>query len=234
MAGTDVMAPPLKSNPSNELQRRLLSALFLIPPVMAAIYFGSPYFDILMAVGAVFLAVEWVKLCQYKKLWMGVGLFYITLPILSLVYIRLEDSAGFMAVAWLFVLVWSADSGAYFFGRLIGGPKFAPRISPKKTWAGFFGGVMMAALIGWIVGYYLDNNAVLNIQLITVSAVVGAISQFGDLLESAIKRHFNVKDSGTLIPGHGGLLDRVDGLLAAALCVGLINLYRNESILRWM
>jgi len=227
-------SPDNNTNNTTEIRKRIGSALILIPPVIAAIYLGTPYFEILMAVAGIILAVEWGKLCKHQFLWMVFGIVYILPPVFSLIYLRRLEDTGASVLLWLFILVWAADSGAYFFGRLIGGPKLAPRISPKKTWAGFIGGVMMSGVVGWVFATYLQGNTASFITLTIVSAVTGAVSQCGDLLESALKRHFNVKDSGSLIPGHGGLLDRVDGLLIASLFVSIISLSRNESIPGWM
>jgi phosphatidate cytidylyltransferase len=118
--------------------------------------------------------------------------------------------AGFRNVLFLVFVVWGTDIGAYLIGRLIGGPRLAPRISPGKTWSGALGGLAAAALAGAGAGYEHPFAAAVLALLLSV------IAQAGDLLESALKRHFGVKDSGTLIPGHGGLLDRLDGVLTAA------------------
>ena len=128
-------------------------------------------------------------------------------------------------------MVVAVDSGAYAAGRSIGGPKLAPRISPKKTWAGLAGGIAAALLIGWISAFLLDLPRFL--PLILVSGVLAVVEQAGDLAESAFKRRFGVKDSSQLIPGHGGVLDRVDGLLAVALVVGLIG-YFQGGLAGWM
>ena len=125
----------------------------------------------------------------------------------------------------------AADTGAYAFGRLIGGPKLAPFISPNKTWAGLAGGIGMAAIIGVGSALLLNHKAIL--MLAGLSALLGAVSQAGDLVESWVKRHFGVKDTGNIIPGHGGLLDRVDGLLVAALGVAIIGVTGLGGILIW-
>jgi phosphatidate cytidylyltransferase len=142
------------------------------------------------------------------------GPLYIALAALALTALRASPTCGAYAIFYLFAVVWSADSLAYFAGRALGGPKFAPRISPKKTWSGFFGAMAGGALAGlafaWVTGLPAG-------PLFLVGALLGGFEQFGDLYESAMKRRFGVKDSGALIPGHGGILDRVDGLVAAAL-----------------
>jgi phosphatidate cytidylyltransferase len=155
--------------------------------------------------------------------WALAGLPYVALPVLALGLLRLGE-AGFAAVLWVMLAVWAADTGAYFAGRTIGGPKLAPRISPKKTWAGLagaIGGAMLAGLAVWLA-FGLARPA----MALVLGGLLGLVEQLGDLFESAAKRHFGLKDSGHLIPGHGGLLDRVDGLVAASLTAGLIGVLR--------
>lgn len=154
--------------------------------------------------------------------WLAAGAFYIGVPTLSLIWIRADWDNGLLAVIWLLVLVWSADSGAYIAGRLIGGPKMAPNISPNKTWAGLGGCVVAAAVAGVLVAKAAGIESYGMLKVLMVSAFVGLVSQGGDLVESAVKRHFSVKDSSHLIPGHGGVLDRVDALLAAITATALI------------
>jgi phosphatidate cytidylyltransferase len=162
--------------------------------------------------------------------WQALGVFYIGLPSLTIIWIR-DEPNGLAVLAWMLSLVIAVDTGAYVAGRTIGGPKLAPRISPKKTWAGLAGGVAAALLIGWIWAFLLDLPRFL--PLILVSGVLAVVEQAGDLAESAFKRRFGVKDSSGLIPGHGGVLDRVDGLLAVALAVGLIG-YFEGGLAGWM
>ena len=166
-----------------------------------------------------------------RSLWMSLGTLYIGLPTLALIWLRGDDDDGRNTIYWLFVLVWAADTGAYIAGRLIGGPKLAPAVSPNKTWAGLAGCVVSAALVGVGVAY-LSKSAD-YVVLAGLSALIGLVSQGGDLVESAIKRHFGVKDSSQLIPGHGGVLDRVDALLAAILVATLIKFAYGGSIIRW-
>ncbi|MBT3397060.1 MAG: phosphatidate cytidylyltransferase [Alphaproteobacteria bacterium] len=149
---------------------------------------------------------------------------------MALLWLRMGDN-GMLAVLWLFLSVWSCDTGAYFAGRGIGGPKLAPRISPKKTWSGLLGGMFLAAVASVLLAVLLQQkDAALFAAL---GALLALISQCGDLAESALKRHFDVKDSGALIPGHGGILDRVDGVLFAAPVLALAVAVPASGILPW-
>ncbi len=150
--------------------------------------------------------------------WQALGVGYIGLPSIAIVWVR-DLPEGLATLAWILALVIAVDTGAYFAGRTIGGPKLAPRISPKKTWAGLAGGVVSASLVGWVAALLLELPQWLT--LIAISGLLAFVEQAGDLAESAFKRRFGVKDSSRLIPGHGGVLDRVDGLLAVSLAVGL-------------
>ncbi len=222
------------------LTARILSALILAPPVLAAIYYGPPYFDILVGLALLVMAWEWNRLVRGpsrelslgRLAWLAGGFLYIGVPSLALLWLRAEGDVGRHTVFWLMALVWAADSGAYTFGLLIGGPKLAPRISPKKTWAGFGGGVFCAAAAGAVGAFLLGKDNLLPLS--ALSAALGGVSQLGDLLESWVKRHFGVKDTSNLIPGHGGLLDRVDGLLAGATAAALLSWAVQGNILKWL
>lgn len=149
-----------------------------------------------------------------RMLWPSLAVPYVALPCLAMIWLRFDATLGTAQMYWLLATIWATDTGAYASGRAIGGPKLAPRISPKKTWAGLIGGVVAAVLVGGATASAVDLPNPLGLAL--VSGVVGGWSQVGDLCESAMKRHFGVKDSSNLIPGHGGFLDRLDGLLFAA------------------
>lgn len=228
---TDDTAPPKQPVNGSGLWVRIFSACILIPPVIAAIYFGYPVFHILIVIAVGFMAWEWIGLCDRKPAWMVFGLFYIGAPSYALVHIRAYPELGFETVLWVFILVWAADTGAYAAGRMIGGPKLAPQISPNKTWSGLIGGVSAAGAVGFIASLVLDRQNV--IPLVMVSACLGLLSQGGDLLESWVKRKFNRKDAGSIIPGHGGVLDRVDGLLAASLGAAVFGFFIKGSALTW-
>ncbi len=150
----------------------------------------------------------------------AIGLAYAMLPAIALSFVRGNDQAGLTATLFLFAVVWATDIFAYFVGRAVGGPKLAPAISPGKTWSGAIGGTLCALVAGWAVAALAGLNV--GPVLAGTILLLSIVSQTGDLLESAIKRRCGVKDSSNLIPGHGGVMDRVDGLVAAALALYVI------------
>ena len=147
--------------------------------------------------------------------WMAGGLLYAGLPAIALIWLRAQPQ-GIGLVLWVLTLVWATDIFAYFTGRLIGGPKLAPKISPKKTWAGLIGGVVGAMIVGGGIADWANFPAPL---FATLSGGLAVLAQAGDFFESWLKRRVGVKDSGTLLPGHGGIMDRVDGLIPVAVVV---------------
>lgn len=151
--------------------------------------------------------------------WVAAGVLYLGLPCVALVWLHTAGAAGPSVILWLFVVVWTTDIGAYTIGRLVGGPKLAPRISPNKTWSGFFGGLLLATACGSLLLVELELMA--GPGAVFASGGLSLVGQAGDLLESWIKRRFGVKDTGKLIPGHGGLLDRVDSLITASVVTAL-------------
>lgn len=163
--------------------------------------------------------------------WGLLGTVYLGLAGIAFLYLRGSGAEGFAVVVWLFFVVAASDIGGYFAGRLIGGPKLWPRVSPKKTWAGSLGGIALAVLAGGAFGALMPGAHPGTVGL--ASAITALVSQAGDLAESALKRHFGVKDSGRLLPGHGGALDRFDGLVAATLAVGVVTWWRGETVLIW-
>lgn len=154
--------------------------------------------------------------------WLAGGIFYSGLTGLSLSAIRAADASGLIAMLFVFAVVWATDILAYFVGRAVGGPKLAPRISPGKTWSGAIGGALCAILAGTAV--YLVYFPLKSAWIPLVAFVLSVFSQIGDLFESFIKRRFGVKDSSRLIPGHGGVMDRVDGLVFACFAAFLMGL----------
>ncbi len=216
--------PPLV----NPVTIRMISAVVLAPIVLACVYLGGVWFQGLVAGGVIIALMEWVKLCAGGRvgggerwLWLIPGGIYIVLSCLSLALVRGDDPTGRNLVFFVMAVVWIADSGAYVCGSLIGGPKLAPRISPKKTWAGFIGALVSSGITGSLFFAVFPDYPITKLCLGAVA--VGGVAQIGDLAESLAKRRFDVKDSGSLIPGHGGILDRIDGLMAASLLVGLVS-----------
>lgn len=161
-------------------------------------------------------------------MWTALGLAWIAMP--SAAVIWLERVGGWTAILWLFFTVWATDSGALVAGRALGGPRLAPRLSPNKTWAGSAGGVLSAAIVGWATALLTDASV---IAVVAASIGLGIAAEAGDLAESLAKRRFGAKDSGHVIPGHGGLLDRLDGMLGAAALQWLLTLAAGASPLLW-
>jgi phosphatidate cytidylyltransferase len=159
-------------------------------------------------------------------LWAATGVFYAGGLLLATITLRHAPFFGVCAIGWLFAVVWGTDVCAYFGGRLIGGPKLAPAISPGKTWSGFWSGVVCGAGFGALAAHFWPNVDAPFWPLFLLGLAAGALAQGGDLFESWIKRRFNVKDSSGLIPGHGGFMDRLDGFIAAAIFAALFGLSR--------
>lgn len=166
------------------------------------------------------LAALWLagQLRIKQGMWAALGLLYLAIPVFSFLYIR--DSYGAAHVIWLLCLIWAADIGAYFAGSMIGGAKLAPRLSPKKTWSGLIGGAVCAGAVSVLIGGYFGLGEPMVIG--GIGAGLAVWSQGGDIFESGIKRRFQVKDSGRLIPGHGGVLDRIDSLVVSAPVVAAL------------
>ncbi len=199
-------------------QRRLAQYALTVPIALMSPAAAGPGF---LALGFVFGAMFFVgAVTRHSRLAWGV--LYVGIPVLSLVALRNQpdavDPSGFLLTLWAMALVWACDSGAYFAGRAIGGPKLAPSISPNKTWAGFFGGVAAAGLFGAVLAIWFH----LPVALAVATPFLAMLAQVGDLYESHLKRVAGVKDSGTMLPGHGGLLDRLDGLVAVAPVAALL------------
>ncbi len=176
-----------------------------------------------LAAGPSFLAIGLLGAAFFFTMAVGrsvplaLGIFYTGVPILALLFLRAQEQ-GLLLAFWALGLVWATDIGAYFTGRSLGGPKLAPRISPSKTWSGLGGGVACALIFGFI----LHMGAGLPLRLAAASGILAVAAQGGDLLESWMKRRAGVKDSSTLLPGHGGVLDRLDGVVAAAPLAALL------------
>ncbi|RVQ00170.1 phosphatidate cytidylyltransferase [Sinorhizobium meliloti] len=174
----------------------------------------------------VLAAALWVAI-KGTSWWLPGGIVYAGLTSISLAAIRGADYLGLMAMLFVFAVVWATDIFAYFTGRAIGGPKLAPAISPGKTWSGAIGGAIFGVLAG--VAVFMAHFALDDLRIPVIALVLSVASQTGDLFESFVKRRFGVKDSSRLIPGHGGVMDRVDGLIFA--CIAALALVLGQFLL---
>jgi len=171
------------------------------------------------------------------RYWSGAGLVYAGLAFLPVVLLRNDIEFGFFAVIWIYAVVWLTDIAAYFFGRFIGGPKLAPAISPKKTWSGALGGTLFGVVGG--VAIATIANARFALLSLAIALLVSIASQMGDIFESFVKRKFGKKDASGILPGHGGVMDRIDGfVMAAALALLIGSLHRGfgepaTGLLQW-
>lgn len=160
-----------------------------------------------------------------NSIYAALGVFYAGLPAVALIWLRSDAALGLLAVVFVIAIVVVADTAAYFCGRLLGGARLWPRVSPNKTWAGLLGAVLASAIVGALFWFVVPHGSAP--QLAGTGAILALVAQAGDLAESALKRRFSTKDTSTLIPGHGGVMDRVDGLVAAATAVGLASFVIN-------
>lgn len=221
----------------SELRLRIVSGIALAAVALIAAWAGGvPFFLFwLVAAGGIFF--EWWKLTGANVGWKFPGLLYAAIAFAAPVVLRADAELGLAAVLWLFAIVWVSDVMAYVCGRLIGGPKLWPRVSPKKTWSGFLGGTAfsVAAATGVAAAFGVPKL----VPVAVVGLIAAVLSQGGDLFESSLKRHFGVKDSGKLIPGHGGLMDRLDGFVLAGLFALLLGVGRGgweaagRGVLMW-
>jgi len=207
-----------------ELATRTAVGIILIAIALVEAVLGGWPFAVLVAAIATIMYLEWSRMVgKWGIAWKLYGFFYCLLPAVSLLWIRERAEyegigSGFDLLIWVFLVVWSTDIGAYFAGRAIGGPKLAPSISPNKTVAGLVGGVLAATVLAgtWVYAVGLPAT------LLSLAAPLALAAQLGDLFESGLKRRAGVKDSGTWLPGHGGLLDRLDGLVPVAILTALL------------
>lgn len=153
-----------------------------------------------------------------RGFWVAIGFLYLAIPVISLIYLR--EAHGFALIFWILGIIWAMDIGAYLIGSAVGGPKLVPHLSPNKTWSGLIGGTASAAGVSVILGLWFELEALP--LLIWSGAALAVWSQVGDIFESSLKRRFKVKDSGHIIPGHGGVLDRIDSLAFSAPLVALV------------
>lgn len=204
-----------------KLKKRVLTAALIGPISLGLIYYGGWPFLLIMAVFFVLAQVEWYYLA--KKIsgfgWVyPLGVLYLCFCAYCFYLIGIQRS---FAALLLLVLVISSDCGAYFAGKIIGGPKMAKKISPNKTWAGLAGAMITPAIVLllaeiFFLDYYFQKSALTYVLFVAFGLLIGLFGQIGDILVSLVKRKAQVKDTGTLLPGHGGVLDRLDSLLLAS------------------
>jgi phosphatidate cytidylyltransferase len=229
-----VSDPRPQPAPSN-LNLRIISSAVMAPLAVGVAWLGGWPFVLFWTIAACIVLWEWTRLVSASGregdrtpgpfiAWMVAGLLYAGVLLVAPALLRGDPALGFVAILFLFAVVWGTDIAAYFAGRAIGGPKLWPAVSPNKTWSGAIGG----ALGGFAAGLMVVKLAGLVIapMLLLVALGLSVASQAGDLLESAIKRRFGAKDASQLIPGHGGLLDRLDGFLTAVLAAVMVGLIR--------
>lgn len=262
-------AAPSQGARGRGLLVRALSTLAMVPPVLAAVWFGPPWSDLLVAAAMAILCWEWARmtcgpdprplfarpgpllllvsvlaacvlaaaelwslaagLLGFALLaervltpgptgrWLAGGVLYLGLPALAFIWLRHRPEDGLAVIVWLLLVVWAGDIFAYLVGSRLRGPKLWPAVSPSKTWSGLIGGVLAAAGVAALGALYDPDRSAWVLAL--AGAGIALVAAGGDLLESAVKRRFGVKDVSAIIPGHGGLLDRVDALLVASLAL---------------
>ncbi len=227
------MKPPANDARWRDLGVRTASGIVLAGVGLAAIWVGGWVWLAIVVLLGLIMSDEWAGLCRNAGVgsksatsWRGIiglrgsgllalGAFYIAPAVFALIWLRAQPN-GYWWLLLLAGVVWGGDVGAYLVGRLVGGPRLAPAISPGKTWSGAIGGTLAAVLAGVLI--WPERASLIG----PVALLLSLTAQAGDLLESAIKRRFGVKDSGRLIPGHGGLLDRLDGVLTAAPMAAIV------------
>ena len=215
--------PTAQPSTVSNLTLRIVSAAVMIPAALGTAYFGGWPFALFWAAAAIAVLWEWMRLVK-GAVWIAFGIPYAAVLFIAPVVLRADASFGLLAIVLLFAIVWSTDIFGYFGGRAIGGPKLMPAISPKKTWSGAIAGTLGAMIVSvWVARAFGTFNIV---TITCVALLLSVCAQAGDLFESFVKRKFNVKDSSQLIPGHGGVMDRLDGFWAAALAASAIGVWR--------
>lgn len=198
----------------NDSLKRTISGLSIVVIIVSCILGGQIYTDIMLLLTSLLMVIEWSRINQDKTTRLyKIGLIYIMLPIVYWI-VLLYFAPGYRShMLLVFLIVWVTDTFAYIGGRIFKGPKLAPQISPKKTWSGAISGFLMANLVSYIYIYSIQNSV--SFRNMFWSIVISIAAILGDLLESKTKRILNVKDSGDIIPGHGGICDRFDSFLMA-------------------
>ncbi len=221
----------------SNLIKRLLTGIILFPLVLILIWKGGFYFEVLFSVCIILAVLEWLKLCIRSPLpilksniWFIVGLLYILIAGWGFYQLRfLSQTLGFPEPALqllLVAIIAVTDTSAYFIGKLFKGPKLAPAVSPNKTWSGALGALVVSVIFSILTlslyGFSFKEDKNFSKIYIGTCLCISLVGQIGDLLESFVKRYFRVKDSGKLIPGHGGILDRTDSILAVSFLLGCV------------
>ena len=209
--------------PANNLMLRVASAVVMAPLALLAAYLGGWPFALFWAAAALAVLWEWTALVT-GPLWIVAGIGYAGLMLAAPMILRADGEFGPLAILLLFAIVWTTDILGYFAGRAFGGPKLWPAISPKKTWSGAIAGTLGAVIVGVLVARafgVFNGGAIAGVALL-----LSVVAQLGDLLESWIKRKFGANDASHLIPGHGGVMDRLDGFWAAAFIGCVIGVLR--------
>jgi phosphatidate cytidylyltransferase len=207
----------------SNLALRIVSAAVLAPVAVGAAYFGGWPFAVFWAAAAIAVVWEWTRMVA-GPIWIASGTIYAAAMFAAPVILRSDPAFGLLAIVLLFAIVWSTDIFGYFAGRAIGGPKLMPAVSPKKTWSGAIAGTLGAMIVAVLVAKLFGSFS--TVAIAAVALLLSVCAQAGDLFESWIKRKFGVKDSSQLIPGHGGVMDRLDGFWAAAVVGCIIGLLR--------
>ncbi len=208
--------------------RIAVGALALLVVAPLALH-GAKYWTLAgMAIGAVAAGAAGGR--SGHPIWTGAGVFYAAAILAAPTLLLASPAYGFAAILWLFAVVWGADTFAFLGGRLIGGPRLWRRVSPGKTWSGAIVGTFSGAAAGAIVGFLALHGGARLAPLFWLGVAAAIVGQIGDLAESAIKRRFTVKDSSRLIPGHGGVLDRLDAFVAAAVFAVLVGWARSDGV----
>ncbi len=215
---------------------RTFSTLVLVPICLSVVWTGYPFNLLLAGITAAWVFYEWFRISRYHIGWLIGGFFYLGLGIIGLtVYLVYYPANLFLGIL---ITTWVTDTSAYIIGRSLKGPKLAPSISPNKTWSGALGGFFLGTLIGSLVFHLLPNSSSYlklfkEFHPITVAAIASfvIIAQVGDLIESWAKRRLGIKDSGNLIPGHGGLLDRLDSLIAIGIFLFFLEICSPHSVI---
>lgn len=192
----------------------------------------SPFslaFGLVVAVAVVWLAIGLIAVPSGR--WAALGIFYVGAWAVAALWLRADPTGGREAIFWLVAVCVATDTGAYFIGRALHGPKLVPRLSPNKTWAGCIGGLLCAGIVGYVAAPYMRMSDAFLLAAASVGVSVAA--QVGDLVESAAKRRYGAKDSGSLVPGHGGLFDRFDSIVGATLAVAIACLFVGRSVILW-